>query len=362
VRRYLARILLIEILTLEWKSLFIVNNAAAWLRNAGQISIFCLAASNENERLKKGSSNLNIKKGANEMNSSAIRKKALACMVLFLTISFPFMAAWADEPTAPAAPGDQKPPEEAAKPTATFSTDILSQYIFRGVAQSEGSAVFQPSFTVIYAGFSANIWGNWDVARNSNNHLFMPLPAGQSGNARWSETDFTVSYTKEVCKNFSVLIGNVYYGLQPPISNFDEDEIFGGVSYNFPWLTVAFTTYGEVTHSADVWFQLDLTKSIPVDMLCKGATLDLGASFGYLMLLQNDNTLNLAGAMGTYSNFHTCQLTADVKFPINKYISISPKVGLWLPLTDAASDYLQANSLDSQSTHFYGGINLTATF
>jgi hypothetical protein len=89
---------------------------------------------------------------------------------------------------------------------------------------------------------------------------------------------------------------------------------------------------------------------------------DLGASFGYLVLLQNDNTLNLAGATGTYSDFHTCQLTADVKFPVGKYITIAPKVGLWLPLTDAAANYLEANSLDSDSIHFYGGINLTATF
>ena len=235
---------------------------------------------------EQGVINLNIKKGANEVNSRAIRNKMLVCMVLFLTISFPFMAARADEP-APA-PAEQKPTEEAAKPSFTFSTDILSQYIFRGAAQSKDSAVFQPSFAVTYAGFSASVWGNFDTARHSNNP-FMPLPSGQVGNAKWSETDFTVSYTKELCKNFSVLIGNVYYGLQPPISNFDQDEIFGGVSYNFPWLTVAFTTYGEVTHAVDVWFQLDLTKSIPVDMLCKGATLDLGASFGYLILLQDNN-------------------------------------------------------------------------
>ena len=83
------------------------------------------------------------------------------------------------------------------------------------------------------------------------------------------------------------MFGNVYYGLQAPLlSPFgqDEDELFGGVSYTFPWFTVAFTTYGEVIHSVDEWFQLDLTKSIPVDCLCKGATLDLGASFGYLIL------------------------------------------------------------------------------
>lgn len=298
------------------------------------------------------------------MNLSRIRKRILVCLVLLLTVSFPFAAALAD---------DQKPPDdqqatapppapEEAKPSVTLSTDILSQYIFRGAAQSKGSAVLQPSGTVTYNGFSVNVWGNFDTARNSNNP-FMVLPAGQAGNAKWSETDFTVSYTKELCKDFSVLIGNVYYALQVPISNFDEDEVFGGVSYNFPWLTVAFTTFGEVTHSADVWFQLDLTKSIPVDCLCKGATLDLGASFGYLILLQHDNQLSLTpGDMGTYSNFHTAQLTADVKFPINKCISIAPKIGVWLPLTSAASDYLEANSLDSNSTHFYGGINLTATF
>jgi uncharacterized protein (TIGR02001 family) len=163
------------------------------------------------------------------------------------------MAVWADEPAT--APEEQKPPEEAAKPSFNFSTDILSQYIFRGATQSKDSAVFQPSFTVTYAGFSANVWGNFDTARHSDNP-FMPLPSGQQGNAKWSETDFTVSYTKELCKDFSVLIGNVYYGPQQPISNFDEDEIFGGVGYNFPWLTVAFTTYGEVTHAVDVCFQL----------------------------------------------------------------------------------------------------------
>ena len=301
------------------------------------------------------------------MNSTGIRKKVLACAILFLTISFPFMAVWADEPTpaptpAPAAPAT--PTEDACKPTATFSTDILSQYIFRGAALSKDSAVIQPSATITWNGFSATVWGNFDTSRHSNN-IFLPLPSGQEGDTKWSETDFTLSYTKEICPNFSILIGNVYYGLQPPLQSpygQDEDELFGGVSYAFPWFTVAFTAYGEVIHTVDEWFQLDLTKSIPVDCLCKGATLDLGASFGYLILNHDNNLLSLAGNTGTYSDFHTCQLTADIKFPINKYVSISPKVGYWLPLTGSASDYLQANSLDSSSMHFYGGINVTATF
>jgi hypothetical protein len=299
------------------------------------------------------------------MDSSAIRKMTLACVILFLTISLPFFVSWADEAPAPVAAA----PEEQ-KPFFSFSTDILNQYIFRGAAQSRNSAVIQPSASATWYGFTVNIWGNFDTTRHSNNP-FMPLPEGQVGNAKWSETDVTVSYTKEICKNFSVTLGNVYYGLQQPISAFDQDELFGGVSYTFPWLTVAFTTYGEVTHTVDVWLQLDLTKSIPVDMLCKGATLDLGASFGYLILLHDNNVLSLTGSslnpptpldVGSYSNFHTAQLTADIKFPIGKYLTIAPKIGLWLPLTDAASNYLEANSLDKQSVHVYGGINLTATF
>jgi hypothetical protein len=279
-------------------------------------------------------------------------------MALLLTVTFPFALALADDQK-PAE--EQKAPEETP-PSATLSTDILSQYIFRGAAQSKDSAVIQPSFTGTYAGFSVNVWSNLDTARHTSNP-YMILPAGQSGNARFSEVDVTVSYTKEIFKDFSVLIGNVYYDLQVPISTYDQNEVFGGISYNFPWFTVAFTTYGEVSHCYDVWFQLDLTKSIPVDMIYKGATLDLGASFGYLILLRNDNQLSLTpGNTGTYSDFHTAQLYADVKFPINKYVTIAPKVGVWLPLTSDASNYLEANSLDSDSTHVYGGLNVTATF
>ena len=64
-------------------------------------------------------------------------------------------------------------------------------------------------------------------------------------------------------------------------------------------------------------------------MLCKGATLDLGASFGYYIVTNTGILpLNSSGVTGDYSHFHTCQLTADVKFPVNKYITVSPKIGV----------------------------------
>ncbi|MDR3554589.1 MAG: hypothetical protein P4L55_07530 [Syntrophobacteraceae bacterium] len=277
----------------------------------------------------------------------------LLFLTLILTLMLSFTAARADDPSAP---------------TGSLSTDILSQYIFRGLANSKGSAVIEPSFTGTWNGFSANVWGNFDTSRHSSN-AFLPM-GNEEGNSKWSETDFTVSYTKELCKNFSVLIGNVYYGLNSPLGygpnlNLDEDEVYGGVSYNFPWFTAAFTTYGEVMHSIDEYFELDLSKAIPLPMLdcvCKGTVLNLGASFGYLILNHNVNTLALNGTTGSFSNFDTCFLNANVTFPVNKWLSVSPKIGLWLPLTSDAEDYLQANSLDKKATHFFGGLNLTATF
>jgi len=338
---------------------------------------------NKNGQLTKSKFQLNITKGANEMNFRGIKKKVLVCSVSLLTFFSFLAAAWADEPAptaeAPAAP-------EAAKPSFSFSTDFLNQYIFRGAAQSYKSAVIQPSLAITYCGFTASVWGNFDTSRDSKNPLMTlagqainPAAPGQRvDNAKWSETDFTVSYTKELCPNFSINLGNIYYGLQQPISNYDEDELYGGVSYTLPWFTVAFTTYGEVTHHYDVWYELDLTRSIPVDCLCKGAVVDLGASFGYLMLLRDDNVLSLKGVpsfspsptsiapsavdLGSYSAFHTAELTADIKFPIGKYVTVGPKVALWLPLTDEASNYLDANSLDTKATHVVGGLNVTATF
>lgn len=46
---------------------------------------------------------------------------------------------------------------EEEKPTANLSVGAYSQYIWRGFEMSKNSIVIQPSMTVAYKGFSANI-------------------------------------------------------------------------------------------------------------------------------------------------------------------------------------------------------------
>lgn len=252
---------------------------------------------------------------------------------------------------------------EPPKPSVTVAADVLNQYIFRGVALSRGDTpVIQPSIAASYLGFTLNVWGNLDTRQSTNNPL-LPVSAGgfvkNDKNARWNETDITLSYSKELFKNFTATAGTTYYQLSN--SRFDAYELYGGIGYAFPWFILGFTTYKEITHTPGWWMQFDITKSIPIPCY-EGMSLDLGASFGYQILEDNDTTLNLNGDLGDYSEFQSATLQAALKIPVHKNVTIAPKVGVALPLSSAASRFIEANSWDKQDIHVFGGLNVTASF
>lgn len=239
--------------------------------------------------------------------------------------------------------------EEEDKPKADLYVDILSQYIFRGVAFSKDSAVIQPSMTASYKGFAVNIWGNLDTDEAEG--------FGENvGSANWNETDFTASYTHEIYGALSGTAGVVYYSLV----GFDSFEVFGGLTYAFPWLNVGFTAYREVGHFPGWWLQLDITKNIALPWC--GMSVDLGASFGYQTLEDEDTLLKLSGKTDDYSAFTAGQISAALNIPVFKYLTISPKIGVAFPLSGEATDRIEAVSWDQDDTHVFGGIRLSASF
>lgn len=285
--------------------------------------------------------------------NSRVSSRALIILSVFVHLLFYscLLTAGAEEPKAPE--------ESAPKLTATVGADVLSQYIFRGVALSNDSAVIQPSVTVAFAGFALNMWGNFDTdQRNRNPNLAAFVK--RNGKPSWNETDFTFSYTREVLKDFSLTGGTIYYILNN--ARFNAHEFYLGASYNLPWFTVAFTSYREISHAPGWWFQLDLTKSIPLPIICEGTSLDLGATLGYQIFNDDDTTLDLAGRTGDYSEFHSATLNAGLKIPVWKTVTVTPKLGVALPLTGASSRFIEGNSFDREDTHVYGGINIAATF
>jgi hypothetical protein len=92
---------------------------------------------------------------------------------------------------------------EEDRPSFSGYTDVLSQYVWRGYALSQDSAVIQPSMTVGYKGFSINIWGNFDTNSKFQNN--------SSAGAKWNETDFTATYSREIYGGLSGTVGCIYY-------------------------------------------------------------------------------------------------------------------------------------------------------
>lgn len=237
-----------------------------------------------------------------------------------------------EEKAAP--PADSGPCAEA-KPSVSLYVDFLNQYVFRGVAASANSAVIQPSATVTYFGFSFNAWTNFDTREELFNR-----------NARWNETDLTLSYSREIFKNLTATGGYVRYFLK---HSDDQNEVFAGLSYAFPWLTVGVTGYREFHDFPGWWLQIDLSRNFKLPWY--DMNVDVGASFGYL-----DSNPQ------AFTDWHSCTLSAALNVPIGKYITVSPKIGYAFPLTGAGEDNIRANSWDHDPMHLFGGIRIAASF
>ncbi len=242
----------------------------------------------------------------------------------------------------------------ADKPTADFSVDALSKYVWRGFELSRDSMVLQPSVTVDYNGFSANLWG----------HLDTDTYSGNTNN--WTETDMTLSYSRSLGM-VDVSAGYIYYGLD---NADDSQEVYLSASLN-TILTPTLSVYRDYDSFPGWYITLGISHSVPIK---DNITLDLGAQISYLSADEASSYGEVEnGTQSTtqaYNAFHDGLLTASVTFPINQYISITPKLNYSFPLTDDARDLIKVTSLGYDSAtqsgghdnFLYGGVNVDLSF
>jgi len=271
-------------------------------------------------------------------------------------------------PAAAEAPGDPGYGEEIAKeatakpdrPEVAFSVDMLSQYIFRGIAFSRHSVVFQPSFTISYKGLSANIWGNFDTSERNPYGLITPNRDG----AKWNETDITVSYSREIIKNLTLSGGIIYYALDSNTAANDSFEIFGTASYSFPWFTLFFEVYKEVAYIPGWYLNWGVSRSfeLPVDInfLAGKPSLDLKATW-------SAELSNSRGAFPTadgskYNSLNAGMLYAGLNIPVHSHITITPKVMFWYNLGGQSTHVLRTASWDGTPNHIVGGVSASTSF
>uniref|UniRef100_A0A7C3ZDD9 Rhodanese domain-containing protein n=1 Tax=Desulfobacca acetoxidans TaxID=60893 RepID=A0A7C3ZDD9_9BACT len=250
--------------------------------------------------------------------------------------------------------------EKPDRPQLNSSVDILSQYVFRGVALSRGSVVFQPSMTVSFKGVAVNIWGNFDT--NENNPFGITKPRRNA--AKWNETDLTLSYSKEVIRNLTLTGGIVYYGLDSNNSLYDSFEVYGGFDYKFPWFNAGFAAYREVANLPGWYLSWYITRSfdLPVKLpkpLGK-PTLDLWASWS--AELSNSRIAYPTADGSLYRSLHAGHLMATLNIPVGTYVKISPKIMYWYALGGQSTYTSGTLSWDGNHNHILGGVNASFSF
>ena len=262
---------------------------------------------------------------------------------------------------------------EEDKPTGELSVSGLTKYIWRGYENTRHSIVVQPSMTVGYKGFSANLWGNLDTEPYST--------TGGSNSSTWTETDFTLSYTKAI-GIVDAGLGYIYYNLGAPnagaVKPLDSQEIFVTLGLN-KLLSPTLTVYKEIDHYHQWYFLLGISHAFEFN---KTVSLKLGASASYLLSDYADAArYNVQPSYGGYpkfnnnyqatndkfSNFHDGVLTASLPISVAKYVTVSPMVSYVFPLSSDAENEMKARGkktdlAGNDSSHFYGGITITLSF
>ncbi len=215
--------------------------------------------------------------------------------------------------------------EDESPVSAYADVTTLSQYVWRGYALSDDSIVIQPTATVSYKGFSFNLWGNIDTDSNDN---------------AFNETDMTLSYDFSFDK-VSMGLGYIYYALEGA----DSQELY--LSFGLDTILSPSLKIYRDFDEFDSWY----------------ISLAIGHSFAF----SDSLALNISAAAGyydyddyDYSELHDGSITASMTFPLNNYISITPKASYTFGLSSEAKDEIE--DIDADSAHFFGGITCAIAF
>jgi hypothetical protein len=250
------------------------------------------------------------------------------------------------------------------KVTGEVDLSVLSAYIWRGYEQSRNSVVVQPAITASYKGFSLNVWGNLDTRPYS--------AADAKYAAKYTETDYTISYSKKF-GILQVTPGYIYYGLGAPYAGgtapLDSQELFLTLGLD-TILQPTLTAYKEIDHYRQWYFLLGVSHTIEFN---KVISLKLAASASYL--LSTDETTyakydsNSLPTTDKYNNFHDGTASVSLPIAVYKTMSITPTVSYVFPLCDDARYEMRAygkqgsaNPSDRDSSYLYGGVTLSYTF
>lgn len=253
---------------------------------------------------------------------------------------------------------------EEDKVTGEATVSALSGYIWRGQELSRHGVVFQPSLTLNYKGFTANVWGNLDAK---------PYATGDARYAgNFTESDLTLSYSRK----FSILqagAGYIYYALGAPYAGAadppDSQEVFLTFSLD-TILAPTLTVYKEIDHYHQWYAQLgvshafSLSKMISLKLTATASSLKSEDASTYPKYNSNALPTN-----EKYNSFHDGTVTAALPVTLTKLLTITPLLSYAFPLGEDAGNEMKGRGLQGAAIpsgknngYLYGGLNASFTF
>ncbi len=219
-----------------------------------------------------------------------------------------------------------------------YGTDhaFNTKYVWRGIAVNP-EMVWQPDVWASYAGFTASVWGNFDLTD----------AIGTSG--EFSELDYTLDYSGGF-SGVSYSLGFIYYHF-PNASAFDTSEIYLGIGLDVP-LSPSVTIYKDIDLVEGMYIVLSISHDWEIKNFY-GSTLSFGASAAYSsanhsLFYYGANDEVLADAM----------ISLALEVPLSDRISITPAVNVNFWLDSDLNDL----GINEEDMTFWGGITLSATF
>ncbi len=240
---------------------------------------------------------------------------------------------------------------EDPAPTASLTVDVLSAYIWRGQELSHGSAVIEPSATIGYRGFAANLWSNLDTSP------YNPGPGPDPGSAL-NETDLTLSYGTKAGP--AILgAGAIYYGLE---GFNDTQEVYVSVGADV-LLTPTLTAFRDIGHYPSWYFTLGVSHAFT---LAEKVGLNLSATASYLLSDSVDDYPRIDDAGlpmdEEISCLHDGKLSASLPIALGRF-TVSPNIAYVFPLSDMASDEMKFRSKTGDDDQYLiAGITLGMAF
>ena len=236
---------------------------------------------------------------------------------------------------------------EEEKPAADLTVGLYNQYVWRGWTFSEESMVIQPSMTVSYKGFAANLWGNLDTEQ---------YDATASETNSWNETDLTLSYDWSML-DLDFGVGYIYYALDGVD---DSQEVYAALSKDI-LLTPTLTIYRDYDSFPGWYMTAEISHSFP---LRDSISLDLGAKAGYLMADEASTYGDPSDPSDAFSNFLDGVLSVALPITINDYLTLTPEAYCSFALSSDAKDMLAADNsaYNNDETNFYGGVSASFSF